>query len=1097
MFRTTYYFRTFDYCVARELKNGKFKNVVVPLTDSLYRFRMTGKSNSLLSDVKFESGTLRAWEIDPFGARVEYDPELRRHRVISPREADADARRAAIKRDLNEMLEMYDRIAERNADPNDQGALAAANRTKRQENDNAVLGKLSTALQGKIDELASVASGPDEADFTMGPTSPPLTTAQRAEILKTEVARVITAMLPKASSGDVATIMANYGDPEAMLLTGDPTRPGYVERVVREVFDKAYETPATRTAIQTAMGGAKENTAQAAVTTLAKQKSTLLDLVEKNVSALWSAGGLAPSIQCPADAPVQRGFQVLGPEGWRTFNQDERLLVAMSSSAAPIVSTLKDLSGRVLNARDNPEAELLRSRLSRNAYPRPDGPWIGKSATTKKARGSSPRPFATNSWAGPRPWPPPMPSARRSAAMKRIRTPRPMRLALSVLALSALAGCAADSTGSSRNSQISVLDASASMRVEVEVYKGPLSKEMSIQFAELAGVLDDSKRGLEILHANMTVSAARLGCAIGDGSTSGGNKGMLSNQPARSTRELTSQGDMTLWSTLFKPKPKDRTVLNYENAVKLPGGSGEYLVDILKDEGVPDRNGYIFCNTLAQILIDTEDTFSAFPKNHNSFHTNCPKIHAPSTPGTNHGQCVRGLQDIAEFGARLAQRAEYWATEHVATMPDNTRLRIEMANFAQFVKNYGNQLVSRANALVKQVAGARGVGIARQQLANSVFLRDSSPTGYLNLYRWNKAAVDREEDGVTVEDRTRMVDQLVADTYWSKVNTVFAAGQGDVSMALIKDDVGNWNLKSFDNSPGELLNAYKDAGLAAVKSAVELAGSGGTLPRAKNALNFANQIALGSTSGGRAAETADRLATLREETARKIAAIGDDMEEVGNDLDKDITELKEKINGADGKSGLQKERDDQREALKNENEAVGKIEGQLKDTGEKLDTSEKKIAELNDKLAKLAAPNPPIPPKIIETVTDSDGTARTVETDNPAYGPHIEEIKKTDKALDDEVKKFTGLRKTEKELAGKLTKKKEDVATKRKDLEKVEKALSDAKGELAIAESDREDLNKETASKIEQVLDLHAALVGRLAEAAVEAAGATAPKLSN
>jgi hypothetical protein len=159
--------------------------------------------------------------------------------------------------------------------------------------------------------------------------------------------------------GDVATIMANYGDPEAMLLTGDPTRPGYVERVVREVFDKAYETPATRTAIQTAMGGAKENTAQAAVTTLAKQKSTLLDLVEKNVSALWSAGGLAPSIQCPADAPVQRGFQVLGPEGWRTFNQDERLLVAMSSSAAPIVSTLNDLSGRVLNARDNPEAELL------------------------------------------------------------------------------------------------------------------------------------------------------------------------------------------------------------------------------------------------------------------------------------------------------------------------------------------------------------------------------------------------------------------------------------------------------------------------------------------------------------------------------------------------------------------------------------------------------------------------------------------------------------------------------------------------------------------------------------------------------------------
>lgn len=681
--------------------------------------------------------------------------------------------------------------------------------------------------------------------------------------------------------------------------------------------------------------------------------------------------------------------------------------------------------------------------------------------------------------------------------MKRNKTPRPIRLSVAALALSALAGCAADSTGTSRNSQIGVLDASASMRVEVEVYKGPLSKEMSIQFAELAGVLDDSKRGLEILHANMTVSAARLGCAIGDGRTGGPNKGKLSNQPEKSKRELKSLGDKSLWSTLFKPKPEDRTVLNYENAVKLPGGSGKNLVDIPKDEGVPDRNGYIFCNTLAQILIDTEDTFSAFPTNHNNFHTNCPKIHAPSTPGTNHGQCVQGLQDIAEFGARLAQRAEYWATEHVATMPDNIRLQIEMANFAQFVKNYGNQLVSRADALVKQVAGARGVGIARQQLANSVFLRDSSPTSYLNLYRWNKAAVDREEDGVTVEDRTRMVDQLVADTYWSKVNTVFAAGQGDVSMALIKDDVGNWNLKSFDNSPGELLNAYKDAGLAAVKSAVELAGSGGTLPGAKNALNFANQIALGSTSGGRAAETANRLATLRKETARKIAAIGEDMEDVGTDLDEDITELEKKIDGVDGKPGLQKERDDQRDKLKEENERVGKTEGELKGTREDLDTSEKKIAELNDKLAKLAAPNPPIPAKIEETVTGADGKPRTVETDNPAYKLHLEEIAKTDEDFQAEVQNFTGLRKTERTLADELSKKKEEITKIRKALEKTETALSDAKGELAIAKSNRDDLNKETASKIEQVLDLHAALVGRLAEAAVEAAGATAPKLSN
>ena len=95
VFRTTYYFRTFDYCVARRLKRSEFEKVIVPLTDSLYRFRMTGKANSLLSDVKFESGTLMAWEIEPFGAKVEYDHQSGRTRVVSPREVTADARRAA------------------------------------------------------------------------------------------------------------------------------------------------------------------------------------------------------------------------------------------------------------------------------------------------------------------------------------------------------------------------------------------------------------------------------------------------------------------------------------------------------------------------------------------------------------------------------------------------------------------------------------------------------------------------------------------------------------------------------------------------------------------------------------------------------------------------------------------------------------------------------------------------------------------------------------------------------------------------------------------------------------------------------------------
>ena len=51
---------------------------------------------------------------------------------------------------------------------------------------------------------------------------------------------------------------------------------------------------------------------------------------------------------CIPGEEKRRGFQILGPEGWRTFDQDERLLLAMSTSGKPLISTLKEISDRVL-----------------------------------------------------------------------------------------------------------------------------------------------------------------------------------------------------------------------------------------------------------------------------------------------------------------------------------------------------------------------------------------------------------------------------------------------------------------------------------------------------------------------------------------------------------------------------------------------------------------------------------------------------------------------------------------------------------------------------------------------------------------------------
>ena len=48
---------------------------------------------------------------------------------------------------------------------------------------------------------------------------------------------------------------------------------------------------------------------------------------------------------------LRRGYLVLGPEGSKEFVQDERLVLAMTSTGKPIIATLQELSGRILNGK--------------------------------------------------------------------------------------------------------------------------------------------------------------------------------------------------------------------------------------------------------------------------------------------------------------------------------------------------------------------------------------------------------------------------------------------------------------------------------------------------------------------------------------------------------------------------------------------------------------------------------------------------------------------------------------------------------------------------------------------------------------------------
>ncbi|MCY3567396.1 MAG: hypothetical protein OXH38_02120, partial [Chloroflexi bacterium] len=462
--------------------------------------------------------------------------------------------------------------------------------------------------------------------------------------------------------------------------------------------------------------------------------------------------------------------------------------------------------------------------------------------------------------------------------------------------------------------------------------------------------------------------------------------------------------------------------------------------------------------------------------------------------------CTNQLNQISTYGSFLKRRAAYWAAEHVATSPRSTRLRIEMANFAQFAAEYGNQITSRSDALLKQSSGAKGLAIAREQLPNSIYLRDSEPTAYLNLYDWNEAAVSSgEERGrrTTPAERIRMVEHLVADNYWSHINTVFAAGQGDVSMALVKDDVGNWNLKSFDNDPSDLLDAYKKVGLAAVGAITELASDASGLPSAEKALNFANQIALGSTSGARANETEERLAGLRRETARLIQEIGREQEQRKSALEESITEIDAQIAGnGDSNSGLKGKYETATGKLKTKTESITTLQSKIAARKGSVDALDAKIATLAEqrdvavgRRSALLSSNDDNPPGAEGNAAPPRATPADVTAIDVQIGDLDDRITAETVALSKQLK----WQSMDLEM---LKQERVQQADLERAADEARKTLDAALAKRSALESRKSDLVDATAARIQQLLDLHGAVVARMAIAVAEAAGTQLPSVT-
>lgn len=124
-FRTTYYFRIVDACKVEEGKsqsaNGDYATPFEPfrvrqkgklkiVSDSLYRFRMTGKASALFANIRFESGVLRAEQIDPFGSQVTFDQTTNAFRVVPASASREQARRDDINREVDRLVALRKKV---------------------------------------------------------------------------------------------------------------------------------------------------------------------------------------------------------------------------------------------------------------------------------------------------------------------------------------------------------------------------------------------------------------------------------------------------------------------------------------------------------------------------------------------------------------------------------------------------------------------------------------------------------------------------------------------------------------------------------------------------------------------------------------------------------------------------------------------------------------------------------------------------------------------------------------------------------------------------------------------------------------------------
>jgi hypothetical protein len=542
-------------------------------------------------------------------------------------------------------------------------------------------------------------------------------------------------------------------------------------------------------------------------------------------------------------------------------------------------------------------------------------------------------------------------------------------LLLSASCASSLQGCAALSTG-------------ASLQVDVEVYKGPLSLSVPTQAGDALGTIASAKYAFRLYLSRIVGQYPRYGADLYDECsryrdlqtelrTPDGTK--VAGEP---TPKQLDAGELALVDLCFDAvrvlDRLDRATPAFERVVDARNQAGTIVTQtessikelqasagalpvadsalrILDEtrQKVNDPVAAIASNKdLAESLEEQATQLGSLePSSQNAqmkqilkgseqaLRNSASDLRSATTEGGGTALASKDHQAVIAATTFLQDRAAFWSTAFMGAPLRRHADRERLVQFTHLSSYYANLLGTRIDLLVKQNGTNR---TEAQLLSTSDYLRDESASDYLNLYNWYETSerttipggrafgtkIQPSPDGLSDEDRIRAARTLFAQRYWSKVNSVFASGQGETRMALVKDDIGNWNLKSFDNNPEELLAAYREATLAGLEAVKKIASS--SQPVGKAFVNFTSELARGKVGTSAAdANLEESIASIRKDTAASIAELGKTLKEHDAALTKEEADAKAAVDGRSTEATAAAD------ALRTASDQLKRLEGQL------------------------------------------------------------------------------------------------------------------------------------------------------------------------